>query len=117
MSFRPPLKDNRIAEMWSKRARATGLEAYRRIVKRTPVREGTAKANWHITIGKASDWVDMEKTTVDMNPPMDAKQAAKFLPIFIQNNVPYIGPLEYGHSKKSAQGMVRVTMVELGAKS
>jgi len=94
------------------------LDAFCRVILRTPVDTGRARANWGVAIGTAAvtspnvAYVDKEGTTAI------GAAAAKVFDwnaqgsIFLCNNLPYIGALEYGHSKQAPGGMVRVTMAE-----
>ncbi len=67
--------------------RKVGFDLHGRIVERTPVDTGRAKAGW----------------ALDVRPEMT----------IIYNNVEYIVPLEYGHSKQAPQGMVRVSIADI----
>lgn len=69
--------------------RATGLEMFGRIVKRTPVDTGRLRNNWQIT--------------------PNAKIGQK---LFITNNLPYAKRIEDGYSKQAPAGMVKVTIAE-----
>lgn len=63
-------------------------EVFDRVVRRTPVRGGTARDGWTRT------------TTGDTTSE-------------INNNVPYVGILEEGTSTQAPNGMVRVTLEEV----
>jgi len=67
--------------------RKVGFDLHGRIVERTPVDTGRAKAGWSIDVRPDSTW--------------------------IYNNVEYIVPLEYGHSKQAPQGMVRLSIADI----
>lgn len=64
------------------------FDLFRRIVKKTPVDTGRARASWTISANGADQTV-------------------------ISNNVPYITALEDGHSKKAPVGMVKVSIAEI----
>ncbi len=64
-----------------------GFDLHSLIVERTPHDTGRAKAGW----------------ALDARPEMT----------IIYNNVEYIVPLEYGHSKQAPQGMVRVSIADI----
>lgn len=88
------------------------LEALRRIVLRTPVKTGRAQNSWQTTIGAPTN------DDVRLADPISAGEAVlQALPHFeaahVGSNVPYILPLENGHSQRSADGMVAVTVEEL----
>lgn len=105
------------------------LEAYRRLVLRTPVDYGRARANWHVSNGTPS------REVADL-PEMRGKRGSRGRAAaaataglerargvvtsvtakevtFIVNNVHYIIFLERGSSKQAPNGMVTVTIAEL----
>jgi len=99
--------------------RKISFEAFRRIVLRTPVDTGRARANWGVAIGTPGTTYDI--TLADKSGQATLAKAADGTmgwncrgSIFLTNNLPYIGALEYGHSQVQApNGMVRVTMEEM----
>lgn len=122
--------------------RALAFEAYRRIVFRTPVLTGRARANWMFTADAPSDEVrDTVDPTGGTTVAEGATQAQALelgQPAFIVNNLPYIGVLEHGgypdpvkrgtwmgpgrgyeirsaggFSKQAPAGMVAVTLAEI----
>ena len=115
MSWSPPLNDREIRKSWGKEVRKLALVAHRRISRRTPVDEGTAQGNWHISLGRLSRFLDPTATGVQQ-PQLSQAEAENAKDIYIQNNVPYILRLEHGHSKEQApQGMVRLVLAELSS--
>jgi hypothetical protein len=44
------------------------------------------------------------------NTKQESEKAAGNI-FYLVNNLPYIKPLEYGHSKQAPQGMVRISVV------
>lgn len=85
--------------------RKTALEALRRVVKRTPVLKGRARANWQLTIGEPAegelDQLDPSgATTIAAGTATIqalAQAAPKSFPIvWLTNNVPHILTLEEG---------------------
>lgn len=98
--------------------RKLAFESFKRIILRTPVDTGRARANWGVTIGSPRVGFFIEGSDKSGGATMSAAQAAVQQfdcegSIFITNNVPYIGPLEYGSSKQAPAGMVRVTVEEM----
>ena len=101
----------------------TGLEMFGRIVKRTPVGNpsiwqsnapsgyvgGRARSNWQVQINsKPSGVIDSTG-----GPPTPSLQTLKLGDsIYVLNNLPYIIPLEHGHSSQAPAGMVKVTVSE-----
>jgi hypothetical protein len=97
--------------------RMTALEIHRRVVFKTPVDTGRARANWQITLGtsKVRVLTDTDKSGTATIAAGLAVLRAMPQPydILIANNLPYIIPLEYGHSQQAPQGMVRTTLREM----
>lgn len=98
--------------------RKLAFESFKRIILRTPVDTGRARANWGVTIGQPRTGFTVEGFDKGGGATMAAAQAAVQQfdcngSIFITNNVPYIGPLEYGSSTQAPAGMVRVTVEEM----
>lgn len=106
------------------------LELHNKIVLRTPVDTGRARASWGISVGEVGGYVAPprgkkvkgSKAAATMEAqnkaaPMKAipPEAAVGKKFYIFNNLPYIKPLEYGHSKQAPAGMVRVAMAEVAA--
>lgn len=97
--------------------RALALELTKRVVMRTPVDTGRARGNWFGRIGQP------ERRTTEATDPRGSATIAKGQAIihrftmgesyFLTNGLPYILPLEHGHSKQAPAGMVTVTVAEL----
>lgn len=92
--------------------RALSLDILGRVVKRTPVDTGRARANWHVALRSPDTRIT---DAVDKNrKPKKNEIPVRILPdaIYITNNLEYILPLEHGSSKKAPGGMVGVTINE-----
>lgn len=95
------------------------LEAFKRVVEKSPVDTGRFRANWGVKIGspyagqvEAFDR-DGARTISKLTVDVAAWNAQGS--IYLCNNLAYSIPLEYGHSKVQAPaGMVRVTVAEMG---
>ena len=100
---------------WLALAREDGLLAflaalancYSRLVMRTPVDTGRARAGWHIE-GEVNEWKPEEGDYKDLVSERIASEVGK-LPalskadiIYVMSNVEYILPLEAGWSKQSS---------------
>lgn len=98
-----------------------------RVIMRTPVDTGRARANWMFSLGTPSKETssDLDKETPANSSGAGSSKAkdglnaalATYDPfknpiIYFTNSVPYIGRLEYGSSKQAPQGMVRLTVAE-----
>lgn len=99
--------------------RKIAFEAFKRVVLRTPVDTGRARANWGVTIGRMSQFTT-EGTDKGGGKTLQAAMEGVNAwstdgSIFLTNNLPYISALEFGHSGQAPQGMVRVTLAEMQA--
>ncbi len=109
-------------EKANRRGKAVGrkfaLEISRRVIMRTPVDTGHARANWQAEIGAVPSAV------IDGVDPSGAGAIAQAGAValgwdpstgqsfFLANNLPYIVPLEEGWSKQAPAGMVRLTLLD-----
>lgn len=96
----------------------TALEALSRVVAKTPVDRGAARANWQVGIASSSDEpVDEIDKVGDRTVAKGQKKilagATTLQDVHIFNNLPYIERLESGWSAQAPQGMVRLTILEL----
>ncbi|MDB4261689.1 HK97 gp10 family phage protein [bacterium] len=109
--------------------RVTAYKTFNNIIKRTPVDEGRARANWFATGQQPSS----KKTDKEDNSA-DGKDTAKnaenvvlrlkdWSTFTLTNNLPYINPLEFGlygsgpktvlgFSSQSVGGMVRISILQ-----
>lgn len=90
------------------------MDVFRRVILRTPVDTGRARANWQASIGAP---IEGEIESTDQNRGIvEAAQVIDNLEgdqsIFLSNNLPYIERLENGYSAQSPSGIVKVTLVE-----
>lgn len=92
------------------------MEMVSRVVLRTPVDTGRARANWQTTIGapasttleavdKAGSGAINRGVEISGRFPMGST-------VWISNGLPYASRLEYGWSQQAPSGMVRVTVAE-----
>lgn len=79
----------------------------------TPVDTGLAKNNWFW----GRERLDSVETNPDKSGAASSARASAFAAtiqgggvFYITNNLPYIIPLEYGHSKQAPAGMARITV-------
>jgi len=99
--------------------RGVALEAHGRLVKKTPVDTGRARANWHVQVGAPDrsndpgrDSSDVERTK-QQGRRMILGEFEAGESVFITNSLPYIPVLEDGHSGQAPRGMIKVTAKEL----
>lgn len=97
------------------------LDLFGRVILRTPVDSGRARANWQTSLGSPQEG---EVETVN-NIPVGASGGSAFdevaqvvsnyqgdESIFLSNNLPYTEVLENGSSSQAPAGMVKVTLAE-----
>lgn len=99
--------------------RKVALDVHRSVVLATPVDTGHARGNWQVAINLAPD------AELNVKDPTGAATIAKGATVlatlkagdvaWIANNVAYILPLEYGHSKQAPAGMARITVARFRA--
>jgi hypothetical protein len=94
------------------------IDAFSRVILRSPVDTGRFRGNWTVEIGKLPSGT---KFTEDVDPSglriiSDVKQQVFMVEpgttIYLINNLPYARRLEYGWSKQAPGGMVRITVSE-----
>ena len=89
------------------RIRAATIGIFKGIRKDTPVDTGNARNNWQCTIG--APFVGEDASGSDEQILRTSPRRAGSV-VYLTNNVRYIQPLEYGHSTKSPNGMVRINV-------
>jgi hypothetical protein len=101
------------------------LEAFSRVVQRSPVDTGRFRANWQVGVGTrpttySTELADRASQGAPPNGDgmsMTLEQVAKINPqtvaTYVVNNLPYAERLENGHSQQAPNGMVEVTAQEL----
>lgn len=89
------------------------------VVMETPVDSGRLRTNWQF--GKFQmpvgviDSTDKSGTATIAAIMAQAKGVRAGGEVWIGNNLPYAGRIEYGYSQKNPRGMVRVTLANLPA--
>ena len=115
------------------------FDLFGRVIARTPVKTGRARANWQLGVNKLPTGTiesGFEKRKTGKKGGLEggkwkaatgvagkvAGEALKGMDTltikdaaYLANNVEYIGPLEYGTSQQAPRGMVRVTVAEFDA--
>lgn len=97
--------------------RKTEIDMATRIILKTPVDTGRARANWQPSWGAPAGGT---LTTVDPNGAETVSNVATAVAagdplassFFLTNNLPYIIPLEFGWSQQAPNGMVATTIQE-----
>lgn len=97
--------------------RWVALEALRRVVMKTPVREGRARGSWQVAVSVRPtgevDIYDKDGGATIAEGSREISQVGPYETIYIASNLSYILPLEEGHSRQAPNGMVATTIAEL----
>ena len=97
--------------------RKIALELFSRVILKTPVDTGRARANWQIAIGSMPNGVlelDDKSGTATISKGSAVVAGVKGGDvIYIVSNLPYINRLEDGYSKQAPAGMLGLTVQEL----
>jgi hypothetical protein len=100
-----------------KLGRAAALELTARIVRRTPVRSGRARANWNPSVGEpdieTSTSTNQERALQRVGPVAHRLNISHGEVFWLSNGLPYIQRLEEGWSKQAPDGMVKITELEM----
>lgn len=73
--------------------RVAAIKTFTAIIKETPVDEGRARSNWFIDMKPTNKTSERKETT---NPAQEIPQILLGKKIYLYNNLPYIGVLEFG---------------------
>jgi hypothetical protein len=96
--------------------RKIALELFKRVIYKTPVDKGRARANWQVSIGAPADGaveIDDKNGSATMSRAVaDSRGFKAGDTIFLTNNLPYIMRLEEGSSQQAPAGMVALTVQE-----
>jgi hypothetical protein len=99
--------------------RKVALELFTRIIYKTPVDTGRARANWQVSIGtRPSGTVEIDDKSGNATVSQATAKSAGFKAgdtIYLANNLPYIRRLEDGYSQQAPAGMVTLTVQEFAA--
>lgn len=90
------------------------LEAFARIVMRSPVDTGRFRSSWTIQESFPNTVVKPDAKYPPPSPPSFAL-SGPFTIVWINNSLPYAERLEFGYSKQAPAGMVRLTAAEMEA--
>lgn len=94
-------------------AKRVGLDLFGRIVRKTPVDTGRARASWNISLKQAERSVQPAAQHTYPIPQVGVVSMKPGDTIWISNNLPYIVKLEEGHSKQAPAGMVALSIEEV----
>ena len=101
----------------TRKQRAIIFELAKSIVMDSPVDRGTFRGNWRFSFSPAQQQLDIQdkgggKTLAELLNFLEGFNGGT---MWLLNGLPYGGPLEYGHSKKAPQGMVRRNVARINA--
>lgn len=90
------------------------------IINMTPVQTGRARGNWQVALGTPNVSMDWEKKDRSGGGTIAAGSVVisslqDYGTIYLTNNLPYILPLENGHSRQAPAGMVQVSLDRVAA--
>ena len=133
MAFTVPLSKigSRIQAELTEEVRKRTHELFTKIVMRTPVDSGKARANWNVSRGRANysftEKTDVGRALAQVNKVLTMPVGSV---VYLANGVPYIRLLEYGgypknpkeptgktvggFSSQAPAGMVRISVLEFG---
>lgn len=91
-------------------------ELGRRTIERTPVDTGRARAGYHVTVHSQGVHISNSLDPSGQATAERIRGAVSFVTlgqtVWLTNNVPYIIRLEYGFSRQSPAGFMRITARE-----
>lgn len=91
------------------------IDGWGKLVKRTPVDTGRARASWAISVSEPYSGPPLlPGNYTEPNAP-DVSAIDGTTAIFITSNLPYMEALEEGHSGQAPHGMVRISIAEIAA--
>lgn len=93
-----------------KAIRATYISIANKIIMKTPVDKGRARANWFLTKGQPSNKTTDSKNANARVSEVNRKLSGDILgeTFYLTNNLPYIGVLEFGGYPKNPKKGTRV---------
>ena len=94
------------------------LDLFTDLVMNTPVDTGNAKGGWQVSVDTPTDNVRIRKDkqgnlTVKHGLAKINSATNPYSLLYLQNNVPYIIPLDKGHSKQKPNGFISQALARL----
>ena len=105
-----------IRNISAKAAENIGREIFSSVTTNSPVRTGSFRASWRMTIGHADTSVtDGGDPSAPLSPPgMPSISLKPGQSLYISNSQPYAYRLEHGWSDQAPSGMLRIAIQSLG---
>jgi hypothetical protein len=111
--------DNDITQAVKDKQKALAIKVWQKIMERTPVNTGRARANWNASVNvpdptttnatsKSGDRLEALQQALDQLDAMPVGQT-----LWISNGLLYVKFLEHGHSGQAPEGIVAVTVAEV----
>lgn len=96
-------------------SRRLALDIFSRLILASPVDTGRFRGNWQMDVGRfIEDELDVEDKTGAITISRELAKlrgsSAPFTIVTIQNNLPYAGRLNDGHSKQAPAGFVEAAI-------
>jgi hypothetical protein len=102
-----------------KMVRGTVIGCASRIIKRTPVKDGTLRGNWQASIGQpvqaTIDRMDKNGAASVSDVAREGQRLNIGAVFYMTNNLPYAAAIEFGSSTQALQGMMRIEVLETAA--
>ena len=102
-----------------KMVRGTVIGCASRIIKRTPVKDGTLRGNWQASIDlpvlTTIDRIDPNGAAAATDTAREGQRLNIGSIFYMTNNLPYAAAIEFGSSKQAPQGMMRIEVLETAA--
>jgi hypothetical protein len=95
-------------------ARLLAGRIYTRLLKSTPVDTGRARASWRVTKNQTDPSWESDKDKTSFTPPQmpEFGDRGDDDVYYVTNNVPYIIPLNHGHSQQAGEFFVEQAVEE-----
>ncbi len=95
-----------------KLGRMVALELLGRVIQETPVDTGRARGNWNVSVGREDPATNDERRAPQALQEGGAviegvKLGTRGDQVYVTNGLPYIGPLNNGHSQQAPRGYVQ----------
>lgn len=94
----------------TKVCRAGAIEIFNAVIVGTPVNTGRARGNWFCTLNQPYMGTTEDTSQQEIKSKVNGYKLTDTM--YLTNNLPYIEPLELGHSQQQPSGWVRVAVAE-----
>ena len=111
-----PIRDKTLRRLGDVQRRVA-LDAFGRVVRRTPVDTGRARGSWGVAVGQPRPGPHDREDSTGSEVNREAQNVIATLNlgdrVFLVSNLVYMPPLESGSSRQAPAGMVSITRNEL----